>query len=414
MTKLLILTTIYPRGTTELPGNKVHGKFVRDFAKQWVKKGIEVHVLTPHSINTRSYEILDGIHVHRFHYFFRECWETLTYGDGIPQNIQRTKNKLLVPFLSFAFFWNAIRLIRSYDIINMNAHWAIPAGYIGLWIKKWTGVRLVTTVYGAELFPVFSGRMTALKPFLTHAINGADFIAGISAETANAARALSNNREVFVIPDGIDTEYYKPGPPDVRLLEKYGSAEKRVIFFSGRMVERKGHRCLLEAMRHVKQSVPDVKLILGGRGPLFDELVALRKQWGLEDVVEMPGFIKEKAMVPLLQSSQLFVLPSCTDRFGDTEGSATAALEAMACGTPALISKIGGNIGAIQEGKGAYYFEPMNAFELGKKIRFLLENPDNLKKLSKAARDFVVSNYSWDRIVKIYLQHSGLIQSSGN
>jgi len=398
--KLLVLTTIYPRGKTELPGNKVHGKFVRDFAKELVKKGYEVHVLTPHSINTLSYELLDGVNVHRFHYFFREPWETLTYHEGIPQNIRKFRNKLLAPFLSFSFLWHAIRLIRRYRIVTVNAHWAIPTGYIGLWIKKFTGVCLLTTIYGAEVFPVISGRMAALRPFIARAINGADFIVGISNETAKAARALSHGRDVYMIPDGIDTEYYKPSPRNTRLLKKYRCNEDRVIFFSGRMVERKGHCCLLEAMKYVKQSLPDAKLILGGRGPLYDDLVSLRKNWGLEKEVELPGFIPEEDMVPLLQSSQLFVLPSCMDRYGDTEGSATAALEAMACGTPALISRIGGNIGSIKEGRGAFYFTPMDAFDLGEKIVYVLTAADRLRKLSYEAREFVVSKYSWDRVVE--------------
>jgi hypothetical protein len=85
--KILILSTIYPRGIKELPGNKIHGKFIRDLAKAWRERVVEVHVLTPHGIKTKKFEILDNIHIHRFHYFFKTLWETLTYGDEIPHNI---------------------------------------------------------------------------------------------------------------------------------------------------------------------------------------------------------------------------------------------------------------------------------------------------------------------------------------
>jgi len=406
--KLLILTTIYPRGKQELPGNKMHGKFIRDFAIGWMKIGYEVHVLTPHSINTLSYEKLDGIHVHRFHYFIREPWETLTYGDGIPKNIQKFKNKLLVPFLSFSFFVQALRLIRRNGIPIVNAHWALPAGYIGCWIKKFTGIFLITTLYGAELFPVLSGRMAFLRPFLSRAVNGADFVAGISEETAKTAMAISKRRDVRTIPDGIDLAYYQPGPASASIQEKYGIRNRKALFFSGRMVERKGHRYLLEAMKHIGERLQDVKLVLGGRGPLFEELAALRETWGLEGKVEMPGFIPEEDMVPLLQTSQLFVLPSCVDRHGDTEGSATAALEAMACGTPAIISRIGGNIGAIRHGIGAFYVEPADSLQLAEKIVSLLSIPDALARQSKAAREFVASTYAWSHVVEAYRTLSGL------
>ena len=401
--KLLILTTVYPRGLKELPGNKVHGKFVRDLAKAWVTKGYEVHVLTPHSTQTYSFERLDGIYVHRFHYFFREQWETLTYGDGIPQNIRYFKNKLLVPCFVFAFILQALHLIRKYKISVVNAHWAVPTGLIALWLKYFTKVKVVTTIYGAELFPVIAGRMQFLKSFLKHSINQADIAVGISQTTVEMARQVSKRDDIYVLPDGIDVEYYQPGAKNKDLLQKYHVEDKLMIFFTGRMVERKGHHHLLEAMCHVSEVCPDTKLILGGKGPFFEKLVALQKDWNLQDKVELPGFIPEEEMVPLLQSADLFVLPSCIDRNGDTEGSATAALEAMACGTPAIIGRVGGNIGAVEDGCGAFYFESGNVSDLAEKILGLLKNPELLIQNKAEARKYVVYHYTWSKIVETYI-----------
>jgi len=400
--KLLILSTVYPRGEKELPGRKVHGKFIRDLAKAWIQAGHEVHVLTPHSINTLTLEKLDGVYVHRFHYFFRESWETLTYGDGIPQNIKKFKNKLLVPFLAFGFWWNGLKLVRKYRIDAVNAHWAIPTGYIALWIKAFTKTKLVTTVYGAELFPMMAGKMQMLIPFLQRAINGADVVAGISQTTVETAKTLSGCNDIHLIPDGIDIDYYKPGPKNKNMLNKYQCSGPKVIFFTGRMVERKGHRYLLEAMKYVSQKHADTKLILGGKGPLFDKLLALRVEWELQNIVEMPGFLPEEDMVPLLQSTDVFILPSCIDQYGDTEGSATAALEAMACGTPAVISKVGGNIGAIVDGKGAFYSAPNNARDLAEKIIHIFKQSEMTTELSDAARDHILQHYAWATIVRQY------------
>ena len=74
--KLLILSTTDP----------MVRRFIGDLAKEWAKNGHEVHILTPHSVKTLSYEVFEGVHIHRFHYLFREEWETLTHGDGIPQS----------------------------------------------------------------------------------------------------------------------------------------------------------------------------------------------------------------------------------------------------------------------------------------------------------------------------------------
>ena len=308
-----------------------------------------------------------------------------------------------MPFYFSSLLFHALGIIRKNNIDVINAHWAFPTGYICLLLKKLTRKRLVTTLYGAELFPFIAGNMKFLKPLVKQALDGADLLVAISGETANAAEKISGKNKMHVIPDGIDIDYYKPGNKDEELLGKFNCKNKRVIFFTGRMVERKGHRYLLEAMRFVIDVFPDVKLILGGHGPLFDELDNLRREWKLSGVVEMPGFLPENEIVPMLQSIDVYVLPSCIDRNGDTEGSATAALEAMACGTPALVSRIGGNIDAITEGQGAYYFECANSRDIFNKVSPLLNSKGLIKENKRQAREFVVEHYSWDKTVAEYI-----------
>ena len=142
------------------------------------------------------------------------------------------------------------------------------------------------------------------------------------------------------------------------------------------------------------------KLILGGKGPLYENILRLRKKWNLEEYVELPGFLPEDDMVPLLQSVDLYVLPSCIDKNGDTEGSATAALEAMACGTPAIISKVGGNIGAIVEGEGAFYCKPADGEDLADKIIFLFDQ--KWSEMDKKAVLYIQNNFTWDVSIKKY------------
>ena len=74
----------------------------------------------------------------------------------------------------------------------------------------------------------------------------------------------------------------------------------------------------------------------------------------------------------------------------------------MACGTPAIVSKVGGNVGAIKDGNGAFYFNLANAKDLAKKILYLLKNEDLRINSSKKARNFVIHNYSWERIIEKY------------
>jgi len=394
------LTTVYPRGESEPEGHKTHGKFIRDFAVTLSNNGNEIHVLTPRSLNTKTFENLDGIYVHRFPYFLSRKLETLTYGDGIPENLKKIRNWFLIPFLLTAFLINAMHLLRRHNIGIINAHWIIPTGFLGLFIKTIVpGSTLVITSYGVELFLVINGKYEFLKPFLKTAILKADHIAAISHGTANAVSFISGRKNVAVIPFGINTKYYTPGAKNEKLCQRY-NLKGKTIFFSGRMVERKGHRFLLEAMTVIRQKFFDATLILGGRGPLFYDLINLKHQLSLDENVIMPGYIDEKEMVEHLRLADVFVLPSYVDAHGDTEGSALAALEAMACGTPAIITDIGGNKNTIEEGAGAYYCEPGNSHSIAEKVIKLLIDDSLLNEQSKKARDFIMKNYSWKTIIR--------------
>ena len=401
--KICILTTSYPLGNMGLNGFPP-GKFVHDMAKNLVTSGFEVHVVTHHSENTKKDELIDGVHVHRFHYFFPFA-ETLTRGSGMPENIKKIKNKLLVPFYFLGLGLFSWRIIKKYNIDFINAHWVVPTGFIAVWLKKITKKKLIITMYGAELFPVLQGKMKFLHFFIKKALENAEIVAGISHATVKAAKTFTLKNDFKLIPDGIDVNYYKIGIKNNVILSKYNcKSTDKVVFFTGRMVERKGHRFIIEAIELVKNEIPNVKVILGGRGVLWNELIELRSKLNLTNYIEMPGFIDEQDLVPLLQSSDLFVLPSCIDKNGDTEGSATAAFEAMACGTPAIISYVGGNIDAINENEGAYYFENSNSQDLAKKMILLLSDIEVYDKNKKIARDFIVSNYAWDVTISKYIK----------
>lgn len=396
---ICLLTTCYP-AWNDKNVESYSCKFVHDMAKFFTRQNMEVHVLTHHIDGLPESTFVDGVQIHRFRYCLPGC-RGLSEG-GIPENIKRLRGILLLLLYFSSLLLNAFRIVNKYNIDIINAHWTVPTGFLGYIVKVVTRKKLVITAYGAEFFPVTQGRMPYLKPFIKKAITGADVVAGISKATVDAAKSLSGREDIHIIPDGIDTDYYRPVNSTVDILSKYNSGDKRVIFFTGRMVERKGHEFLLQAMREVSSQMPNVKLILGGDGPLYDRIALLRERWKLEEYVELPGYISEEDMIPLLQSADVFVLPSIIDEKGDTEGSATIALEAMACETPAVISKVGGNIGMIEEGKGGFYCEPADVKDLAGKILSLLQN-GHVSELGRTGRNYVKERFSWEQVVRTYM-----------
>jgi glycosyltransferase involved in cell wall biosynthesis len=107
----------------------------------------------------------------------------------------------------------------------------------------------------------------------------------------------------------------------------------------GRLSREKGADVLLDAMPLVQAAMPDADLTLVGEGPLKPDLLAQRKQLGLNEVVHLVGF--QSNPFPYFKHADLFVLPS---RF---EGLPLVVLEALAVGTPVVASDCPGALREI-------------------------------------------------------------------
>jgi glycosyltransferase involved in cell wall biosynthesis len=180
-----------------------------------------------------------------------------------------------------------------------------------------------------------------------------------------------------VIPPGIDIEYFKPAT----VMEH----ERKSIFFLSVLDEfhrYKGLGCLLEAVKGL-----DVELTVGGGGRLLDEY---RKKAG--DNVRFLGRISEEEKIRLYQSSDLFVLPSISE---EQEGFGIVALEALACGTPCIVSNIVGLSNRIREKRCGTVVPPRDIDALRSAIDEF--EPDEASR--KRARDLSLE-YSWSKIAE--------------
>jgi glycosyltransferase involved in cell wall biosynthesis len=190
-------------------------------------------------------------------------------------------------------------------------------------------------------------------------------------------------QHVLVTPNGVDPNRFFPGA-----WQSLYELPARYILFVGTLQPRKNIKVLLEAWKEIVKDHPDLWLVISGsRAPVFKEL----KIPPLERVL-YPGYVDEIALPGLYSGAALFVLPSLDEGFG------LPALEAMACGTPVIVS----DGGALPEtaGEAALIFNRLSPGSLAAAMRECLENPDLASTLVAKGYERV-EHFSWQHSAEL-------------
>ena len=149
------------------------------------------------------------------------------------------------------------------------------------------------------------------------------------------------------------------------------------------------------------QELPDTLFLVAGSHFEKDysrEVRDLVESLGLQKNVRFLEFVENP--VPLLKMSSVFCMLS------RSEGFCNALLEAMACGVPSVVSRVGGNPEAIRDGESGFLVPVEDHQTAAERILFLLRNPDQASKIGEAGRHAVFSQFSAtamiDNLISLY------------
>jgi glycosyltransferase involved in cell wall biosynthesis len=143
---------------------------------------------------------------------------------------------------------------------------------------------------------------------------------------------------IHVIPMGLDSNFFTPATNRAAVRAELGwPAEAKIFFTARRLVNRVGLHELIRAARIVRDSHAKFVIKIAGKGPLRDELAQAIAALDLTDCVDLLGFVSEDDLVRAYQASDITVLPTQS-----LEGFGTIISESLACGTPVIVTPIGG------------------------------------------------------------------------
>ncbi len=192
--------------------------------------------------------------------------------------------------------------------------------------------------------------------------------------------------KIRIIPNGVDSFKYRP--MDVK-------EDDGLLLWCGRFIQQKGLENLIVAFRYAKEKQKRlIKLIMTGDGPLLTKIHRQVQKSGLGDHVTFLGCLPREDIPILMNKASIYVLPSLY------EGMPYVLLEAMACGTPVVGTDISGITDVINHLQTGLIVPPKNPEALADAIITLLEHESLRKKLSQNARELMVNNYSWNKVVE--------------
>jgi len=193
-----------------------------------------------------------------------------------------------------------------------------------------------------------------------------------------------------LIPNGVDTEYFHPNGREVTDAFVRGPR----LLFLGRLDPRNGLDTALAAMPAILEHLPESRLVIAGDGPLRGYYHEKAKHLG--DRVEFVGQVRDERP-HIYGTADIYLCPTTKASFGIT------LLEAMACGTPMVVSDITGFRELVDGGEEAALVPQKDAAAWASTVVDLIESPERRERMAEAGRA-KSAVFSWPRVAERVFQ----------
>ncbi len=285
------------------------------------------------------------------------------------------------------------------DLVHVQDHYALSRSALRV-AKENHWLTLGTNHFMPENIlmnlPFFLRRSALAKKLLWHSMLSVFNRLDVATAPTHTAVRILQGQDIRVpllpISCGIDLTRFHPDPHVRRedLFARYGLDPARtIVLFVGRIDREKRIDLLLDAMHLLQRD--DVQLAIAGKGSHLPALRAQAKALNVEDSVRFLGFVPEDDLPRLLNSVDLFVMPS------EAELQSIATLEAMATANPILVARAQALPELVEPGVNGYLFTPGNSEEMAQQLQRLLAEKTRWRAMGAA---------SWQKVQQHSLANS--------
>jgi len=181
-----------------------------------------------------------------------------------------------------------------------------------------------------------------------------------------------------------------------KIIKKYQDRNYDIGYI-GRFEEVKNVRSFVKSVPHLLKKDENLNIFLGGDGNQKEEVLDFIEKKNLQENIHYEGWIDHEDLPQYLNDIKLLVIPSYS------EGLPNIMLEAMACGTPVLISPVGAVPDIVEDGKNGFILEDNSPEGIAKRVNEIMKyDEDKMNKIIENANEMVRNEFNFENVQENY------------
>ncbi|PHR83632.1 MAG: group 1 family glycosyl transferase [Colwellia sp.] len=257
------------------------------------------------------------------------------------------------------------------------ASWAFPEAVTASWLSKLFSCRFFFKVHGSDIN--LHGKIPARAQQIVKAAKRASGILSVSKALADEMVAMGiETDKISVIYNGVDHQKFG--------IQTKAPLNGDYLLYVGNLKRDKGVIELIKGFANIHDNYPELNLVYAGSGVEKKCLLELSKALNIADKVQLLGSVEHHKLPALITHAKALVLPSYN------EGVPNVVLEAMACGTPILATKVGGIPEVVDEKICGRLIQPRCEMAVANGLTYLLDQNWNKDKIKAHSKKFTWEN----------------------
>lgn len=272
----------------------------------------------------------------------------------------------------------------KYDIVHIHGFGYSSPLVAAVIAKRTASYKIVCTLHNDTL-------RTVDRKVVRLLVSNVDAFIAVS---SSMQKSWTNCYKVnpLLIPNGVDSTRFNRKNSGLSLREELGIRDRFVVLSIGRLSKQKGIDILLQATAHLKSQIPNIFVLIGGRGEEETSLKKKAKNLGLLERVRFVGYISPELLPTYYAACDLFVIPSIFETFALTQ------LEAFSSGKPVVGTKVSGSEDIAKHFEPCFQskaVKPKDPKALAEAILWFAKNRKTVEDHKNDSIEIINQEYSW-------------------